>query len=161
MDAKSLRRLLPRDKEDAESARSLVALGYEAVEPVSKEMLDWLKVIRSPVASVMSDFFISLGVKAVLPVRRALRSRNETLQYSVVLNVVAKWPREAIEALKPELQTLATNAGAYGTDLIALRLLVEHDLADGAWLKQWAQFKAQRLRELLSQAEEIERSLAT
>ncbi len=159
MDAKSLRRLLPRDKEDAKGAAALVALGYEAVEPVLKEMLDWLKVIRSPVASIMGEFFVSLGVRAVPPVQKALGSRNETLQYSVVLNVVAKWPHAAIEAVKPELQLLASNAGPYGTDLIALRLLVEHDLADRAWLKQWAQFKTKRLRELLLQAEEIERSL--
>jgi len=34
-------------------------------------------------------------------------------------------------------------------------------LADRAWLKAWGQFKGKRLRELLAQAEEIERLLAT
>jgi hypothetical protein len=72
-----------------------------------------------------------------------------------VTNVVAKWPAEAIAPLTIQLQALATGSGFYGTDLVALRLLTEHRLADRAWLMEWSQFKTKRLRELLSQAEDI------
>ena len=161
MDAKSLKRLLPRDKDDADGARTLVALGYPAVEPVLPHMLDWLKSNGSPVELVMREFFALLGARAVPVVQKALASRHDGLKYSVVMYVVARWPAEAIEALKLPLQALATGSGFYGTDLIALRLLVEHRLADAAWLKEWAQFKTKRLRELLSQAQHIEDLLAS
>jgi hypothetical protein len=160
MDAKSLKRVLPRDKDDAEGARALVALGYPTVEPVLPQMLDWLKSNGSPVELVMRDFFLALGVHAVPVVQRALASRHDGLKYSVVMNVVARWPAEAIAPLKFQLQGLATGSEFYGTDLIALRLLVEHHLADATWLKEWAQFKTKRLRELLSQAEHVEGLLA-
>jgi hypothetical protein len=160
MDAKSLKRLLPRDKDDAEGAGALAALGYPTVEPVLPQMLDWLKSNGSPVELVMRNFFVTLGVHGVPVVQRALASRHDGLKYSVVMNIVAKWPAEAIAALKVQLQALATGSGFYGTDLIALRLLVEHHLADPAWLKEWAQFKTKRLRELLSQAENVEALLA-
>jgi hypothetical protein len=39
--------------------------------------------------------------------------------------------------------------------LVALRLLVVHDLADRAWLKEWARFKRKRLGELLAQADAL------
>lgn len=156
MDARSLKRLLPRDRDDAEGARALVAMGYPAVAPVLPLMLDWLKSNGSPVELVMREFFALLGVDAVPAVQKALSSRHEGLKYSVVMYVVSRWPVEAIKPLKLQLQGLATGSGFYGTDLIALRLLVEHQLADQAWLKEWANFKTKRLRELLAQAEHIE-----
>ena len=123
-------------------------------------MLDWLKSNGSPVELVMREFFASLGTRAVPVVQKALASRHDGLKYSVMENVVSKWPNEAIALLKVQLQGLATGSGFYGTDLIALRLLVEHQLAEPDWLKEWAQFKTKRLRELLSQAEHVEGLLA-
>ena len=160
MDAKSLKRLLPRNKDDVEAARALVALGYPAVGPVLPQMLDWLKLIGSPVGSVMRDFFVGLGIHAVPVVQKALASRHDALKYSVVTDIVAQWPFEAVAPLKVQLQALATGSGGYGSDLVALRLLTVHGLADPSWLREWARFKAKRLRELLSQAEHIEGLLA-
>jgi hypothetical protein len=156
MDAKSLKRLLPRDKNDAEAAKALVALGFPALEPVLPRMLEWLEAYGSPVELVMRDFFAALGIHAVPAVQSALAPRHDALKYAVVMNVVAKWPAEAVAPLKVQLQALATGSGFYGTDLAALRLLAEHRLADRAWLGAWAQFKTRRLRELLSQAEHVE-----
>jgi hypothetical protein len=160
MDAKSLKRLLPRNKDDEDGARALVALGYPAVVPVLPQMLDWLKSNGSPVELVMREFFASLGSRAVPVVQDALASRHDGLKYSVVTFVVTRWPVEAIEPLKIQLQGIATGSGFYGTDLVALRLLVEHKLADPEWLKEWTQFKTKRLRELLSQAQHIQGLLA-
>ena len=160
MDEKSLKRLLPRNKDDAESAKALVAMGYPAVEPVLSSMLEWLKTIGCPVELVLRDFFAGLGVRAVPVVQKALASRNDVLKYSVVKHVVCRWPADAVSQLAPQLQGLASGSGFYGTDLIAMRLLVEHRLAEPAWLKEWAEFKVKRLRELLTQAEEIRHLLA-
>jgi len=159
MDAKSLKRLLPQDKDDAEGAKALVAIGYPTVEPILSQMLDWLKTNGSPVELVLRDFFAGLGVHAVPAVQKALSSRHDLLKYSVVRHVVCRWPADAVSQLTPQLQGLATASGFYGTDLIAMRLLVEHRLAEPAWLKEWAEFKVKRLRELLTQAEDIRRLL--
>jgi hypothetical protein len=159
MDTGALKRLLPRDKNDVEGARALVSLGYPTVEPVLTQMLEWLKTNGSPVEMVMREFFVSLGIDGVPVVQKALSSRHDLLKYSVLKHIVVWWPAEAVAALKTPLQSLATGSGCYGTDLIALRLLVEHQLADRTWLKAWVQFKGKRLRELLAQAEELERLL--
>src|SRR5688572_8502044 len=108
MDASSLKRLLPRNKDDAESARALVALGYPAVEPVLSQMLDWLKSNGSPVELVLRAFFADLGVQAVPVVQKALASRHDLLKYSVVKHVVCRWPADAVSQLAPQLQGLAT-----------------------------------------------------
>lgn len=162
MDEKSLKRLLPRDKNDAAGAQALVTLGFPAVEPILPQLLEWLKANGSPVEWVLREFVVSLGIHAVPHVQRALASRHELLKYSIVKNVVARWPAEAVAPLASQLQMLATgSAGNYGADLIALRLLIEHDLADRTWLAEWVRFKVQRLRELTAQAGELEAMLAT
>lgn len=160
MNAATLKQMLPRNKEDAVGAKALTALGFPAVEPVLPQMLEWLKTNGSPVELVMREFFVSLGLPAVPVIQNALRARHAHLKYAVVTHVVKFWPAEAVAPLAAELQVLATDSGFYGTDLTALRLLVEHDLADRAWLEEWSRFKVNRLRELLEQAEEIQRLLA-
>jgi hypothetical protein len=104
MDTRSLKRLLPRDKNDAESATALVALGYPTVAPVLPQMLDWLKAGGSPVEGGVREFFASLGAPAVPAAQKALASRNEALKYSVLMHVVTRWPVEAVEALKNQLR---------------------------------------------------------
>jgi hypothetical protein len=160
MNAKSLKQLLPRNKDDAEGAKALVAIGYPTVEPVMSQMLDWLKSNGSPVELVMREFFANLGARAVPVVEKALASRHDGLKYSVMKYVVSKWPVDATSQLKVQLQGLATGSGFCGTDLIALQLLVEHRIAEPPWLKEWAEFKIKRLQELLAQAEKINGLLA-
>jgi len=160
VDKTTLNRLLPRNKEDSPRAAALVALGYPTVEPVLPHMLEWLETNGSPVDMVMREFFVTLGVHAVPAVQKALRSRHDLLKYAVVTHVVARWPADAVAALQSELQGLATGSGFYGTDITALRLLIEHRLAERSWLVEWSRFKVDRLRELLTSAEEISRLLA-
>ena len=160
MDKATLTRLLPRNKEDAPRAAALVALGYPTVEPVLPQMLEWLKTNGSPVDMVMRKFFVALGVQAVPVVQKVLRSRHDLLKYAIVTHVVARWPAAAVTPLQSELQVLAAGSGFYGTDITALRLLVEHRLAERSWLMEWSQFKVNRLRELLASAEEVTRLLA-
>lgn len=156
MDKSELTGRLPHNKEDADSAAALVSLGYPTVEPVLRHMLEWLKTNGSPVDLIMRDFFVSLGVNGLSVVRDALRSRHDLLKYAVTTHVVARWPKEVVAGVQSELQGLATGSGFYGTDLVAMKLLIEHNLADRAWLMEWSAFKIKRLRELLSSAEQLE-----
>lgn len=155
MNKAELLRLLPRNKEDAVGATALVTLGYPTVEPILEQMLDWLRTNNSPVDLVMREFFASLGIPAVPAISRALRSRHDLLHYTVLEHVVRRWPTPAVTPLSTQLQSIATGSGFYGSDLIALRLLAEHQLAEPKWLAEWSTFKVKRLRELLCGAEEI------
>ncbi len=138
-----------------------MAIGFPAVEPVLPQMLDWVKTIGSPVALVMCEFFVTLSDHAVPIVQKSLRSRGDLLKYAIVTRVVTRWPASAFAALRQDLLGLATGGTDYGTDLVALKLLIEHRLAERDWLRQWTQFKVKRLRELLSSAEEADRVLAS
>jgi Domain of unknown function (DUF5071) len=156
VDRLALNRLLPRNKEDAQSAVALVALGYPTVEPVLPHMLEWLKTNGSPVDLIMREFFVALGLNGVPVVRQALHSRHDLLKYTIIAHVVNHWPAEAVAALLSELQGLVTTSGFYSTDIIAIRLLIEHNLAERRWLAEWSNFKVTRLRELLASAEELQ-----
>ena len=93
-------------------------------------------------------------------VQKALRSRNDLLKYAIVTHVVTRWSPSAVAALRQELLGLATGGMDYGTDIVALKSLIEHRLAERDWLGEWSQFKVKRLRELLSSAEELTSLLA-
>ena len=118
-------------------------------------MLDWLRTNGSPVDMSLRPFFAALGPPAIPVVRKVLRSRHELHQFTVVAHVLPHWPREALVDLKPELEALATGSGFCGTDLAAMRLLVDHHISSEAWLSEWAAFKVKRLQELLAQAERL------
>ncbi len=93
-------------------------------------------------------------------VQKALRSRNDLLKYAIVTHVVTRWSPSAVAAWRQALLGLATGGMDYDTDIVALKLLIEHRLAERDWLAQWSQFKVKRLREFLSSAEEADRLLA-
>jgi hypothetical protein len=42
---------------------------------------------------------------------------------------------------------LATNPDAWNNDLLSIQLLARHRLADAEWLRQWINFKIDRLDE--------------
>ena len=153
MNKADLLHLLPQNKEDSTRATALAKLGHPAVAPVLDQMLDWLRTNGSPVDLVMREFFAGLGLPAIPAVRKALRSKHGLLHHTILEHVVTQWPGSAVEPLSSELQSLATGSGFYGTDLVALRLLATHHLAEPKWLSEWAVFKVKRLRELLSSAE--------
>lgn len=144
---------LPRKKDDAANAIALIKLGYPVVEPVLPQMLDWLRTNGSPVDLVMRDFFAALGRPAIEVVSKALRSRHELLQHTILAHVVDKWSCEDVSHLKGELEMLVTGSGFYGTDIVAMQLLQRHGLSDTTWLREWAEFKVERLRRLLQSTE--------
>jgi len=156
MQKSELLRLMPRDKNDAIGAQAIVELGYPKVEPVLAQMLDWLCTNGSPVDVVMREFFAALGAPAMAVVRKALHSKSEILRATIVSHVLVRWPRDCIADLKAELQGMVTEAGFYGADLGALGLLAQHGLSERAWLEEWAEFKVNRLRRMLVEAENVQ-----
>ena len=154
-----LLKLMPRNKDDAESAKHIVSLGYQTVEPVVNEMLHWLRTVDSPVANVFSAFFSENGRFAVETVNIILMtSKLSVLKYAIVTKVITHWPSQTLEGLVDSLFMLAANSSEPETALKAMELLLMHDLGERDWLKQWLDFITDRLERNSAEAHKLRKT---
>ena len=154
MNAKQLRQLLPKNAQDADAARQLVALGPDVLGPIVPDMLRRLKDHQSPVADIYCEFFAANGERFVAVVEGFLaRSSMPDLKNVIVTRILVHWSRDALAELSATLQVLVTRSDLFNTDLVLIRLLHTHKLADDKWLKQWLTFKRDRLTQLLREAD--------
>lgn len=148
MDAKRLRHLMPKDAQDVEAARELVALDPDELAPVIPEMLRHLKHHDSPVSETLCEFFARNGERYAASVAAVLgRSTMPEVRHLLLARVLPSWSREAVSECAPALSLAVTDPHALDSDLLAVRLLARHGLAERAWLRQWMEFKKARLRE--------------
>ena len=153
MDTKQLRLLMPKNALDVEAARNLVSLGPEVLAPLVPDMVRRLKDHKSPVAEVYCEFFASHGERFANVFGDFLgRSTMADLKNIIVTRIVIHWTRDGVAALAGALSTLLTGSDFYDSDLVAIRLLHKHNLADAKWLAQWLEFKRNRLVQLLTKA---------
>ena len=146
MDAKELRHLMPKNAEDRKAARELVALDPETLAPVVPEMLRHLKHVDSPVSEVFCQFFATHGERYVLHVLSFLaRSTMPEVKEVLLSRVLPAWSKEAVSECAGALKMITTDSSFVHNDLLAMRLLARHELAEAAWLRQWLEFKRARL----------------
>ena len=144
MTRKELMKLMPANAQDAAAAEQVVQLGFPAVEPVLRDMVQAMRVANSPAADVFAAFIARLGVPAIPAIAKGLHRENCWLRHRIFTQVLPQWPLEAIAPLKIELSCIATQPDAYDNDLLSMELLLRHHLADPAWLAQWLDFKQER-----------------
>ena len=162
MDARQLRLLMPKNAQDAEAARNLVSLGPEVLAPVVPDMVRGLKDHKSPVADIYCDFFAAHGERFANVFGDFLgRSTMPDLKNVIVTRVMVHWSRDGVAALAGALTMLLTTSDFYDTDLVSIRLLHTHDLADPKWLSDWLEFKRNRLARLLHEADQIASQFST
>ena len=153
---KQLRQLMPKDAQDVTAARVLVSLGPDTLAPVVPEMLRHLKDYKSTVAEVYCDFFANHGERFAGEVARALgKSTMPDLKNAIVSRVLPAWSRESVNICAGALQMLVSHTDAFDTDLLCIRLLAKHQLADLKWLREWLEFKQKRLERLTLVAQEV------
>lgn len=157
MNAKELRRAMPQDSQDVATAREFVSLGPECLAPVVTEMLRQLKDYQSPVAEVYWEFFANHGEPFAEEVARFLGRTTMDYQKDVIVSrVLPAWSGDSVSVCASQLQMLATtNSGWSGTDLLAIRLLAKHRLADRKWLRDWLDFKRSAFERLSLLAEQV------
>ncbi len=151
MNSKSdLTSLLPRDRDDVENAKALVALGFPKVEPVLPSLFQWLETSGSEVELVIRPFFACLGEPALDLVRAALQTTAKPARQECLLRyVLPHWPAETVAKLLPELIALLGTYGFYALDVWALKLLLDKGLGDRSELERWHNHKRTRLTEQL------------
>ena len=147
MDTKQLRHLMPKNAEDVDAARELVALDPAELAPVVPEMLRHLKHHNSPVSATFCEFFAKHGERYVANVVSFL-GRNTLPEVRLLLlgRVLPSWSREAVSECAGALSMIVTDPHSLNSDLLAMRLLARHRLADPKWLREWSQFKVARLQ---------------
>lgn len=156
MDTKQLRLLMPKNALDAEAARNLVLLGPEVLAPVVPDMVRRLKDHKSPVAEIYCEFFARHGERFTNIFGDFLgRSTMPDVKNIIVTRIMVHWSRDGVAPLAGALSMLSTGSDFYDTDLISIRLLHTHNLADAKWLAEWLEFKRNRLAQLLNEADQI------
>ena len=156
IDPRQLRLLLPKNAQDAESARNLVSLGPDVLGPVVPDMVRRLKDHKSPVAEIYCEFFAKHGERFLSIFGDFLgRSTMPDLKNVIVTRIMIHWSREAVAPLAGALTMLVTHTNFFNTDLVSIKLLHVHGLADAKWLADWLEFKRNRYAQLLSEADQL------
>ena len=104
-----IRALLPRHKGDCERAQAIIALGYPAVAPVLRDLLEWLQDCNWPVSNSIAPFLASLGEPVVPLIREVLQGNDDIWKYWCIDRIVLKLPGAIAAQLRPELHRLAFN----------------------------------------------------
>lgn len=108
---KDLRHLLPRDKCDVERAEALVALDWEDAESALPEVLEWLQDLNWPVAAVFQPFLVKAGARLAPFLRPIFDADDDIWKYNILV-AIASHSSTLADAIRPELQRLASNPTA-------------------------------------------------
>jgi hypothetical protein len=147
----TLTALLPKHRDDVDSARAILALGFPSVEPVLPALFQWLETSGSAVELLVRPFFADLGEPAFDLVRSALQAPTKPARKSCLLRfVLPSWPRELVTRLEPELASLVHGSDPLGLDVWALKVLIDRGVGDQGEWERWRTFKVSRLQDQLS-----------
>lgn len=149
---------MPKDKNDAQSALAIVKLGYPAVAPLMKDMLLWLRVYESPVADIFAQFFAELTPRPVALIAKHIGTQSEILTNRILVGVLNEWPQDALQQLSSNLTDLAMRADMSNNDIECFKLILKHELADKAWVKQWLDFRKGQAVDRVKLFEELEKA---
>jgi hypothetical protein len=120
---------------DTDGARALVSRRWGDVKEYADELLGWCIDRNFPVAwEVLIPYFVNTGVPAAPFVRSALHdsmiNRDYGAAYTLILCIVAKWPRDAVVQIQDELTAIAKAESIPGEehDFVALSILAENQI---------------------------------
>jgi hypothetical protein len=145
-----LTRLLPKNREDVDGVRALLAHGYPTLEPVLGSLFQWLDTSGSPVELEIRPFFASLGEPALELAREALCANIKPARKHALLRyVLPNWSRETLLKLESELLPLVQEYSYYGLDVWALSLMLQKGVGPQTELEGWRKLKISGLTDQL------------
>ena len=107
----TLSALLPTTKFETDQAAHLVSMGSPQVEPVMRQILEWLQDLNWPVAKVFQPFAAGIGAALAPHIRSILITDDECWKHSVLSGVVAE-SLELAACLRPELERIVNSPTA-------------------------------------------------
>jgi hypothetical protein len=102
-----LRDLLPRHKSDCDRAKAIISLGYPAVAPVLRDLLEWLQDGNWPLSHSIGDFLVSIGAPVVPLIREVFQGSDDIWKYWCIDRLVMRFAADDAEQLRPDLERLA------------------------------------------------------
>jgi hypothetical protein len=146
-------------EEHAKQARELVALGYPGVESRLPEAMEWLQDANCSAFGIIASFLVTVGRPVIPHVRKVLSGTDAQWKCWVISALVCQWPKEIIQELTRELESMSLWEDDAGADVAALALLAKHLLGDVDGLKRLLRTKKQACQHRLADLGEIERAL--
>jgi hypothetical protein len=124
-----------RHKSDLENAKALVALGYPAVQPLVRHMLEWIQDGNWPVAHVLEPFLASIGRPILKEIREILTQPEDAeWKWFCIVGVLRRMDRDVVSELRPEIERLAFHPSRVDqngeVDQVARQLLEAMDKAE-------------------------------
>lgn len=146
MDRSQLLRLMPRDKNDVDGARTIVDIGLPAAAPILPDIIRQLRVHDSVVAQLFAALLANQPEHCWQHINHELHfGRDDGTKHVIVALIIPQWPLAWLAKVASGLQTTLTHTNFFDTDLRCIDLLERHALCERAWLKSWLDFKSRRL----------------
>jgi Domain of unknown function (DUF5071) len=138
---RAVRDLLPRDKNDVDAVRRLVAAGYPSVEAVLGDLLKWIRDPEWPVCKPIAELLVQIGAPAV-PLLQEFLIRRDGRDFvpALVREVFPHWSSDVLSPLASFVEQQAVH-GHWGTDLPALELLIRKRLVTVEYARELLQSK--------------------
>jgi len=102
------RKLLPRTKHEVDRARAVTALGYPAVAPVLRDLLQWLQDCNWPVSRPIEEFLVTIPEPVAPLIWEVLRGDDLIWKYWCIHRLVSRMPPPIATQFRDELTRLAT-----------------------------------------------------
>jgi hypothetical protein len=107
-----LRQRLPRYKIDFENTKALLALGYPAVAPVLRDLLEWLQDGNWPISRPVGEFLLTIP-EAIAPlVQEVLDGDDLQWKYWCIVRLIGEMPLEVTRLFRDELTRLVESPTA-------------------------------------------------
>jgi hypothetical protein len=85
----------------------VIALGYPAVEPILRDLLEWIQDCNWPVSRPIGDFLATLPMPMAPLIWEVLRGKDDTWKYWCIARLISAMPPDVAEQFRPELARLA------------------------------------------------------
>jgi hypothetical protein len=96
MTRKELMRMMPANAEDVAAAERIINIGHPEIAPVMSDMVNALRVAKSPVADAFAAYFGRLGQPAVEAISQGLMKDNCWLRHRIFTVVLPQWSKDLV-----------------------------------------------------------------
>ncbi len=81
----NVKKLIPKDKFDIETAEKLKQYSFEEIKPIIPELLEWLQDLNWPVSKSIAETLIPFSENIAIEIVQILRSEDDMWKYWVLL----------------------------------------------------------------------------
>lgn len=80
----NIKRLIPKDKFDIETAKELTNYSFEEIQPIIPNLLEWLQDLNWPVSKTVADCLLPFSENIASELVKILRSNDEMWKYWII-----------------------------------------------------------------------------